>query len=476
MPIDTLIIIGNGFDIWQGISTSYADFEKYYIAHLPDILKRLHIKPWEIEDEDGTKRIVSDVEMLYGNPFNPYYLDSDFWYRYEDSLALIDDQQINLYFGKEKEDLERIALLAENSRRILKEAFSGWIGSKDIESKDSGFTFPENCFVINFNYTDTVEARFHVPVDRVCHIHGESTDKESIIVGHSLHSEYALPQMANMGGRFTGLFFIEDALYQSDKHVDDNYQELAMDLAVSGADLKNIKNVYVLGHSFGDADYGYFYHLAHAMNDIPEDPFEGFLDWVLEYLAVCDEMSFLNLNIEYAIHHRERLGKNADIKELPGLEALKHVDQMMESATEDQYYTLSLEQQRILENAAVRARFIMEQTVRDMQRELEFMDIMSEFMGDVPKVTKGKRKKIMKQLEKIGWKDCQEMIRDTLNNRKKRSDVKTVNKEAPFWHISYYSEADKERIENVMNQIHYSNYKLYSSISDCLDRFRTARV
>ena len=37
MAIDTLIIIGNGFDIWQGISTSYDDFEKYYIAHLPDI-------------------------------------------------------------------------------------------------------------------------------------------------------------------------------------------------------------------------------------------------------------------------------------------------------------------------------------------------------------------------------------------------------------------------------------------------------
>lgn len=123
MAFDTLIIIGNGFDIWQGISTSYADFEKYYIAHLPDILKRLQIQPWEIEDEDGTKRIVSDVEMLYGDPFDPYFLDSDFWNRYEDSLALIDDQKVNLYFGKKKEDLKRIALLAENSRKILQRMY-----------------------------------------------------------------------------------------------------------------------------------------------------------------------------------------------------------------------------------------------------------------------------------------------------------------------------------------------------------------
>lgn len=158
--IDTLILVGNGFDMWQGVSSSYADFEKYYIEHLSAILKRLHIKPWTIEDEDGTKRIVSDVEMLYGDPFDPYYLDSDFWNSFENSLSLIDDQRVNLYFGKEKEDLKRISLLADNSRRILQEAFSGWIGSKTIEAKDPGYTFPDNCFIVNFNYTDTVRKRF----------------------------------------------------------------------------------------------------------------------------------------------------------------------------------------------------------------------------------------------------------------------------------------------------------------------------
>ena len=136
--IDTLILVGNGFDIWQGVSTSYRDFEKYYIGHLPAILKHLHIEPWEIADESGNIRKVSDVEMLYGDPFDPDFLDHDFWNRYEDSLSLIDDQRVNLYFGKGKENLERISLLGENSRRILQEAFSGWISSKTIESKESG--------------------------------------------------------------------------------------------------------------------------------------------------------------------------------------------------------------------------------------------------------------------------------------------------------------------------------------------------
>lgn len=38
--IDTIIIIGNGFDRWQGLNTSYADFQTYYHEHLNEILKK----------------------------------------------------------------------------------------------------------------------------------------------------------------------------------------------------------------------------------------------------------------------------------------------------------------------------------------------------------------------------------------------------------------------------------------------------
>lgn len=457
--------------MWQGVSTSYSDFEKYYLAHRNEIMQQLRIRPYAITDGDET-RIVSDVEMLYGNPFDPGEIGHDFWSRYEDSLSLIDDQRVNLYFGKEKEGLKCIALLAENSKKILQEAFSSWINNKHIETIDSGYHFPGNCYIINFNYTNTVKSRFGVTEDNEFHIHGEADDKESIIVGHSSHPEYALSQLAELGGRFEGLFFIENALYESDKHVDDNYHEMLMDLAMSGVNLENIKDVYVLGHSFGEADYGYFRHLAHAMNKIDEDPFEGFPDWTLEYLAKCDDMGFLNLNILYAIHHRERLGKERDIEELPGLNALKCMDQFMESIAEDPYYSLAATQQRILEKAAVRARFLMEQSVRDAQREFEFWQFMSGYIEDAPKVTMKDYKRLMKQLKKIGWKDCQEMIQGVLDDRSKASADKVDAKVTPpLWHISYYSDADKERIESVMKRVQNSSYELYSSIDECIEKF-----
>ena len=43
-PVDTLILIGNGFDIWQNLDTSYRSFERYYEAHLEEVLELFSFK------------------------------------------------------------------------------------------------------------------------------------------------------------------------------------------------------------------------------------------------------------------------------------------------------------------------------------------------------------------------------------------------------------------------------------------------
>lgn len=41
--IDTLVIIGNGFDIWQKLDTSYFRFKEYLLAHIDNIMDELQI-------------------------------------------------------------------------------------------------------------------------------------------------------------------------------------------------------------------------------------------------------------------------------------------------------------------------------------------------------------------------------------------------------------------------------------------------
>ena len=107
----------------------------------------------------------------------------------------------------------------ESSRRHLE---IGLLLSK-ITSAKSNYNFGDNSYFINFNYTDTLEKRFGVDEINDYHIHGEATDPEDIIFGHSSHPEMAFPELMEQkfittlsGGkskRLQGLYLIEAALY-----------------------------------------------------------------------------------------------------------------------------------------------------------------------------------------------------------------------------------------------------------------------
>ena len=220
VPVDTLILIGNGFDSWQNLPTSYSFFEKYYKEHIDEVLERLHIPKHTLKDKDGDLVTYTDVELFYGDPGkldDPASIKSlphEFWMDFEASLNKIDDQGILYYFGKKPEEVRQVRVCANNAQRILKEIFSDWIMSLDVDERPSEYDFGSSLFV-NFNYTDTLMKRFGVNEKNEFHIHGMATDKNSIVFGHSTHPE--LPYSGIPGGvkhpRYQGLYYIEEFLY-----------------------------------------------------------------------------------------------------------------------------------------------------------------------------------------------------------------------------------------------------------------------
>lgn len=99
----------------------------------------------------------------------------------------------------------------------------------EITAGNAGYHFDDSCYFINFNYTDTLIKRFGVNPENEYHIHGEANDPESIIFGHSTHPETAFSELINQkfirkldgkkSERLQGLYFIENTLYETDKHV-----------------------------------------------------------------------------------------------------------------------------------------------------------------------------------------------------------------------------------------------------------------
>lgn len=399
VKVDTIVVIGNGFDRWQGLNTSYADFQTYYHKHLDDILRKLHIKKHSFISKDGTTEKWSDVELIYGDPFDPGELEDQFWNNFENALADIDSERINLFFGKEKNNLKKMRKSLRNAKIILTEAFCGWIASIPMSEKEAGYRFGDNCVFINFNYTDTLQKRFRVEERKVFHIHGKSSDKKSIIFGHNRHPQEPECMLAMLGGRFQGLYFIDEILYEMDKHCQDNIQILCMFLALNGVMSGEIKDIYVLGQSMSPVDIEYFDFLMRATSISSGESSEETCE---EEFEALDKMDELTHRMQYVI------------------DEVGYHNRASESA------------------------------VNSMERKLN-------------KEQNARNERFLKEFMKILGKPTTGIV-----------DTESVNPrvENAKWHISYYGDEDKRWKEIVMKELGCRNYEMYSSIDECIARWK----
>ncbi|MBR1373937.1 hypothetical protein IJ556_05745, partial [bacterium] len=125
----------------------------------------------------------------------------------------------------------------------------------NIDETESGFKFTDDCYIINFNYTDTIGKRFGYNEDKVYHIHGETNDPESIIVGHSTHPETAFNELMEqkmirrIGGgksqRLMGLYLVESLLHETDKGIQNNIEDLCEFMTIDGVHIEDFENIYV---------------------------------------------------------------------------------------------------------------------------------------------------------------------------------------------------------------------------------------
>ena len=182
--------------------------------------------------------------------------------------AVMDMANTNVY------SLDDLQETVDKAQKILQKAFGNWITSIEIPTAHPSYSFGDDSYFINFNYTDTLEKRFGVKEENDYHIHGEATDPEDIIFGHSSHPEMAFPELMEQkfittfsGGkskRLQGLYLLEAALYDTDKNVQDNIDDLCEFMTLDGVHIEDITDIYVLGHSLAEVDYEYFEFLVKA--------------------------------------------------------------------------------------------------------------------------------------------------------------------------------------------------------------------
>ena len=445
-----LVIIGNGFDRWQDLPTSYDHFRQYYSEHIAEVMADLGFSEYTMANRKGEEKTFTAVELVYGDPMNPEKMPKEFFGSFEVSLDKLDDQQLIQFFGRSKEGLNDLRKMVSEAQTLLRTTFCRWVQSLNISKKDTGFRFPKDCFFINFNYTDTLEKRFGVDPHDIYHIHGSAENADSIIVGHASHPETAYNELIehhfmkplNPDGRlprFEGLYAIEEALYQTDKHVKDNIDQMCRALTDRGVHIEDIENIYVLGHSFGDPDMEYFEFLDQVTRcgcDYDSLSAAGQIDQGLMVMIASSEedisdailMQLIQLNIAYAIHHRERVFQDA-----PSL--YPELDQM------DKENGITYSEADAAR--AVKGRFLFEQAKRT---RLLLEEIAKE--KGLPQVPEG----------------CHSVLglsayTDFPHDHRRRNAA---------WHISFFSPEDEKKIKWTMKKLGQKRYTVYKGIDACI--------
>lgn len=247
----TLYLIGNGFDLWHGLPTSYAHFYEFSKETLDEIENYYSFDvaktaPW------------CDFENSLG----------DFeWGEFYDAHNHIDvsseDFRPSFVYGLEDDLTEQ----ANQHVEAIRECFQEWITGIDISTATRKLALSKDASFITFNYTSTLQSTYGIDENKVLHIHGRAETFEELVFGHGETMEEE-PELDENGDSNRTMFSDAEGaakypFYALQKPVD---KVLETHKNFFGS-LAHTREIIVIGHSLNKIDQPYFRKLAvHAPN------------------------------------------------------------------------------------------------------------------------------------------------------------------------------------------------------------------
>ena len=239
--LNTLYIIGNGFDIAHGIKSSYMNFKEY------------------VEGQGHTNM----VEMM-----DIFFSSKDgFWSDIETALGNYDEKSIIDFCNPEPEfdydhPTRSEAAYTDSPDYIFypllddfRGDFNSWVNSLNIAIAERIMALSPDARYISFNYTETIEEVYGVSDANVLHLHGKRGDNTEYIVGHASYKNPDIKFDENE------LYFVQETEEKVIKWMNELYKDTESIIRKNDTffnNLSNIQQVIVLGHSLNEIDDKYF--------------------------------------------------------------------------------------------------------------------------------------------------------------------------------------------------------------------------
>lgn len=283
MPDNVLYIIGNGFDLFHDIQSSYRNFAAWMRRHDPtlDTIYAAVCNNDMLWCDFETSMAYVDREFLvgYGEPFLP------------DENADFDDMSVaDIILAGDAAQ----GLIGELVHK-LKHDFHRWVsGIQMPKVVEHRLMIDDNARFLTFNYTLTMENLYGIDFNQVMHIHGKKHDPwGKIVVGHGedtdkIFDEWWAKRYKRLRRNKRGkTYYPHDNIYhiyqgetaklpenemlmEAVEGYFDDTRKPVMKIIHDNADyfhsIHDVRYVYVWGHSFSNVDMPYFQRII-AEND-----------------------------------------------------------------------------------------------------------------------------------------------------------------------------------------------------------------
>lgn len=261
MRCKRLFIIGNGFDIYHGIKSRYADFRKYLESVDPDVCHKLK----EYFDYDN---LWSDFELSLA-AFEANRLVENA----EDYLVSYGAEEWSDAYHHDYQN--EISEVVHTLSYGLKTRFASWIAQIKIpvSARKRLLNYVDDkAFFLTFNYTPTLQAVYGIDDENIFHIHGKVGNKVSeVVLGHAWNPIDRLALRGNIG---LEVLEAEDPRVTEGNQIIEKYfaltykptAEIIRNHRSFFKGLSSVEEIYILGHSMLKADIEYFQHIVNSID------------------------------------------------------------------------------------------------------------------------------------------------------------------------------------------------------------------
>lgn len=243
--MSNLYVVGNGFDLFHGLKTSYADFNEHLNSTKRDFGYTAEFFEFSVDEEGLWKDFENDLSSF----------DVDGYFDYHNEVDVTrEDFRPSQVYGLEDELTNQSEYLVSS----IQEAFIEWIGSVEINTEYRINAFTPSDVFLSFNYTPTLQAVYSIDNDKIFHIHGAVSESTELIFGHGL-TITRQPELDENGDSLRTMF--TDAEGNANKplaQLQKPVHELISQHEQFFDNLNGLQNIFVLGHSLGDVDLPYF--------------------------------------------------------------------------------------------------------------------------------------------------------------------------------------------------------------------------